>query len=117
MVNDITDRKQAQEQLAVSMEKLRKLSAHLENVREEEKRKIARDLHDETSQLLASLHAHLDAAIATLPEGAQKSEQLLRKAETMSTRILDEIHRIIYELRPSLLDELRTHSRIRLSGR
>ena len=106
MVTDVTERKQAQEQLKISHAQLRSLSAYLESVREDEKRHIARDLHDETSQLLASLHIHLEAAIGSLPEGAKKSEILLRKAQTLSTTILDEIHKLIYELRPADLDEL-----------
>jgi PAS domain S-box-containing protein len=106
MVIDITESKQAQDQLRISHMQLRELSAHLETVREEEKRKIARDLHDETSQLLASLHAYLEAAMATLPGDAIQSRELLKKAQTMSTTVLDEVHRLVYELRPSMLDEL-----------
>ena len=106
MVTDVTERKQAQEQLRVSREQLRRLSAHLESIREEEKKKIARDLHDETSQVLASLHAHLEAAIETLPAGESKSRDLLRKAQALSTTILDDLHKLIYELRPVVIDEL-----------
>jgi PAS domain S-box-containing protein len=106
MVTDVTERKQAQEQLLASREQLRRLSAHLESIREEEKKKIARDLHDETSQVLASLHAHLEAAIGTLPEGESKTRDLLKKAQTLSTNILDDLHRLIYELRPAVIDEL-----------
>jgi len=106
MVIDVTERKVAQEQLKISHAQLQSLSAHLETVREEEKKKIARDLHDQASQLLASLHIYLEAAIETLPTDLKKAEELLRKAQELSTTILDEIHNLIYELRPSLLDEL-----------
>jgi PAS domain S-box-containing protein len=106
VVFDVTDRRLAQEQLKASHEQLRRLSAHLESVREEEKNKIARDLHDSTSQVLASLHMYLEAAIETLPAGSDKSKELLRKAQTLSTTILDDIHRLIYELRPFVIDEL-----------
>jgi PAS domain S-box-containing protein len=106
MVTDVTERKQAEERLRTSHEQLRSLSAHLESVREEEKRKIARDLHDETSQVLSSLTAHLEAAIGTLPAGSDKTRTILRKAQMLSITILDELHNLIYELRPSLLDEL-----------
>ena len=74
-------------------------------MREEEKRKIARDLHDETSQVLASLSAHLEAAVQTLPAGANETRSMLRKAQALSLTILDELHKLIYELRPSMLDE------------
>jgi PAS domain S-box-containing protein len=106
LVMDITERKLAEEQLQISHKQLRELSAHLETVREEEKRKIARDLHDETSQLLASLYTFLEAAIANLPEGASRARELLKKAQSLSTAILDEAHKLIYELRPAMLDEL-----------
>jgi PAS domain S-box-containing protein len=106
VVIDITERKQAQEQLRISHDQLRSLSAHLESVREEEKRVIARDLHDETSQLLASLSAHLEAATRSLPDGSERTRSLLKTAQTISTTILDEIHKLIYELRPSVLDKL-----------
>ncbi len=106
MVTDITERKRAEEQLKTSHERLRSLSAHLESVREEEKRKIARDLHDETSQVLASLAAHLEAAIQTLPPGAKKPRAILKKAQALSATTLGEIHKLIYDLRPAVLDEL-----------
>jgi PAS domain S-box-containing protein len=116
IVTDITERKRAQEALELAHEQLRAVSAHLESVREEEKRKIARDLHDETSQLLSSLHAYLEAAITTLPEDAKKSAALLKTAQKLSTTILDEIHDLIYELRPTILDGLGLVAAVRSLG-
>lgn len=106
MVTDITTRKQAEEQLETSRERLFSLAAHLETVREEERRRIARDLHDETSQVVASLSAHLEAAANILPETAVKARTLLKKAWELSVSILDELHKVIYELHPFLLDDL-----------
>jgi len=97
MVTDITERKQAEEQL-------RNLSTRLESVREEEKKKIARDLHDETTQRLTSLTAYLEAAVETLPTEADEARALLRKAQALCVNIFDELHRLINELRPSSLD-------------
>jgi len=106
MVHDITERKQAEEALKISHQQLRVLSAHLESVREEEKKKIARDLHDETSQLIAGLNAYLETAIKTLPASAINTRSVLEKARSVSVTILDDLHRIIYDLRPTSLDEL-----------
>ena len=106
MVTDITDQKPAEAQLRVAHERLRSLSTHLESVREEERRKLARDLHDETSQDLTSLSAHLEAVAQTLPANAGKSRALLRTAQDLSVRVLDEMSGLIYELRPAQLDDL-----------
>ena len=48
----------------------------------------------------------MEAAAAMLPAGTDKVKVMLREAQTLSIAILDEIHRLIYELRPMLLDDL-----------
>ncbi|MDO8491936.1 MAG: sensor histidine kinase, partial [Dehalococcoidia bacterium] len=67
---------------------------------------IARELHDETSQSLASLVANLEAVAGMLPAAEGKANARLRKAQSISISILDGIHKIIHELRPTLLDDL-----------
>jgi PAS domain S-box-containing protein len=106
MVTDITERKRAEEQLAASHEQLLSLSKHLESLREEERKKIARDLHDETSQVVTSLTAHLEAAANMLPADAPKVRAILKNAEDLSVSILDQLQKLIYELHPLVLDDL-----------
>ena len=76
------------------------------SIQEEERKRIARELHDETSQVLASLNASLEAASGMLPKDTGKVKAIIKNAQALSINILDEIHKIIYELRPSLLDDL-----------
>lgn len=75
-------------------------------IQEEERKRIARELHDETSQVVASLNASLETATILLTEDSAKARKLLEKSQSMSLQILDEVHKMIYELRPSLLDDL-----------
>ncbi len=56
---DISERKKAEEELRLANEQLRDLSAHLQNVREEERKRIALEIHDELGQQLTALKMDL----------------------------------------------------------
>jgi signal transduction histidine kinase len=71
----------------------RRLLRKVITAQEEERKRIARELHDETCQTITALKMKLDAAG-------------MDDAQAMATRSLDELHRIIYDLRPSILDDL-----------
>jgi len=76
------------------------------SIQEEERKRISRELHDETSQVLASLDASLEAAVGMLPDGTNEAKAILRKAQSLAINILDDVQKLIYELRPALLDDL-----------
>jgi PAS domain S-box-containing protein len=106
MVTDITDRKQAEEQLRAANEQLRDLSQHVESVREEERTHLAREIHDELGQLLTGLKMDMSWIARRLLE---RDGSLLEKTKTMNG-LIDEavqtVKRIATELRPGVLDHL-----------
>jgi signal transduction histidine kinase len=69
---------------------------------EEERRRIARELHDEISQLLTVVQLSLEHA----GEGPAAGELDLDKVRSLLARTQKEVHRVIHDLRPSLLDDL-----------
>ena len=106
ILRDITERKHSEEELKNSREKLRNLTAHLNSVREEERKLIAREIHDELAQALTALKMGLVWIDNKLPE---KKEPLSEKIKSM-TNLIDmtiySVRRISSELRPGLLDDL-----------
>jgi signal transduction histidine kinase len=106
IAQDITERKEAEEELRASREQLRILLAHLQFVREEERTRIAREIHDELGQSLTALKMDLAWLVKRLDED---QKQLYEKALVMSKHIdmnIQTVKRISTELRPGLLDDL-----------
>jgi signal transduction histidine kinase len=72
---------------------------------EEERKRLARELHDETSQQLTALGMQLDLIGRNLPaEGVATTR--LHDTRQLVGRMIDDLHRVIYDLRPSMLDDL-----------
>jgi PAS domain S-box-containing protein len=110
-IQDITERKAAEEKLKASSEQLRALSARLQSAREEEGARIGREIHDELGAALTSLRWDLESVEKVISEwGDQSQLQMLRvKLESMirlTDTTIGAVRRISSELRPSVLDDL-----------
>ncbi len=115
---DITERKlaeqaskRAEEQLKSSREQLRALAAHLHRVREEERKRLAREFHDQLGQTLTALKMDLTMLQRQV---ADKEKELSRTAVNVEIQAMQQIadhavasiREIMAELRPELLDQL-----------
>jgi PAS domain S-box-containing protein len=101
---DITERTRAEEQLRRSREELRSLAAHLQSVREDERTRIAREIHDDLGQGLTGLKIDLSRLAARLPK-----VDLINEARSMLALVdgaIRSVRRICTELRPGVLDDL-----------
>ncbi|HXJ29565.1 MAG TPA: histidine kinase [Gemmatimonadales bacterium] len=105
---DVTDRTLAAQELEQSRTELRALAARLLAIREEERTRIAREIHDELGQALTALK--LDLAWLEKRGGTVRNSGAFRVDESSITSRIDEtmeiVRRIASELRPSVLDQL-----------
>jgi PAS domain S-box-containing protein len=107
---DMTERRMAEEGLKQSREQLRALSSHLQSIREEERTRIAREVHDVLGQALTALKIDLYGVQRGLSrETDLGAEHLAEKMKSMSSLIdstIQTVRRIATELRPGILDDL-----------
>jgi PAS domain S-box-containing protein len=94
---DITDRREAEESL-------RNLSARLLQLQDEERRRIARELHDTTGQSLAALAIHLSAVNERIAGKDPVASDILREALGLSQEASDQTRTLSYLLYPPTLD-------------
>lgn len=81
------------------------LLRRLISAQEDERRRVARELHDETSQALTSISATLQAATTQLP-GDSPARPRLKRVQDLVLQALDGIYRLVRDLRPALLDDM-----------
>lgn len=86
-------------------EDVSRLSGHLLQVRDEERQRIARNLHDNTAQNLASLIAQLSVLDRYVTLRARKARALLKECHRVAGECLSEIRTLSYLLHPPMLDE------------
>lgn len=112
-MSDVTERKVSEERLRESEEKhrllseqLRELTGHLQNVREEERMHVAREIHDELGQQLTVLKMD----VSWLHKRLNTEDEVIREKLQSLLKLIDTtvktVRKISSELRPSMLDDL-----------
>jgi two-component system sensor histidine kinase UhpB len=111
IAEDITDRKRSDQRLKANADLLRALSARVLTTREEERTRIAREIHDELGSCLTGLRWELDALEKILLEAGDNprcavSREKVGAMIALADSAVNTLKRIASDLRPSILDDL-----------
>jgi PAS domain S-box-containing protein len=102
---EIAERRRNQEELRATAEQLRALSARVESVREEERRHVAREVHDTLGQSLTGLKINLSLLSKKLADDAEAEDRIASMIELVDTTI-QSVREISTQLRPGVIDDL-----------
>ena len=106
LVEDISERKRAEAAIRATSEKLQLLSRRLVELQENERRDIARELHDRVGQALTAMRINMDMIRRRLDD---RDDALVRARNDDSLELLEStfkaVENVMYELRPPMLDE------------
>ena len=102
---EIAVRERAQQQLGKSRERLRKLASHIQHAREQEAKRIAREIHDELGQALTALKFDLHWVERKLETDPAFLREKIDKMSELIDSTVKSVRRISSELRPGLLDD------------
>ena len=107
---DVTEQKKIERELLNSQKKLRALSANQQATREEERSKLAREIHDEFGQILTAVNMDIGLLINELVHNQNINKEIffsnLESAERLIEKAIKTIQNIATELRPDVLDHL-----------
>ncbi|MGH8102585.1 MAG: sensor histidine kinase, partial [Chthoniobacterales bacterium] len=101
---DITERKNAEQALEEANRRLRILSRRRVQVQEEERRRLARELHDQIGQLLTAAKINVQSGRA-LSEDSALNSKLVDTVRILES-VLQQVRKISFALRPPVLDDL-----------
>jgi PAS domain S-box-containing protein len=104
--SDITERKRGEESLVLQREQLRALAERLQWVREEDRKKVARDLHDQIGQILTAIKMDMIWMSRHLPESEAAVLARLKESVQMINDGVKAVRTICSGLRPGVLDDL-----------
>lgn len=103
MVN-ITQNKLAEQEIRASRQRLRELTSHVENIKEEERGRIARDLHDEIGVLLTALKMDMAWLAQRLPQGSSALHEKVQAMTDLLDTASSSANSLVHSLRPAFLD-------------
>jgi PAS domain S-box-containing protein len=106
LANNVTEKYITQEKLKESYDSIRKLTDHLQNIREEERTHIAREIHDELGQQLTILKMDISWLNKKIDISNKPVKEKINELLSVVDATVKTVRRIASELRPSLIDDL-----------
>jgi len=106
IIGNALERNEYEDRLINSRKKLRNLLEYLQKVREEERKRVAREIHDDLGQVMTSLKMNLKMIEKKIPDEREDLVSEIRKAADLVNSTIKSIQRICTELRPGVLDDL-----------
>jgi two-component system sensor histidine kinase UhpB len=103
---DITSLKAAEADLRQTRDAMRELAAYQENIREDERKRIAREVHDELGGLLSGIRAYISVSVERAVAAGAEPDPLLVDAAALAKDAIESVRKVITDLRPSVLDQL-----------
>ncbi|MGF6920641.1 response regulator [Paraburkholderia sp. 40] len=103
---DITQNKLTEDVLRQKREALRSLAAHQETIKENERKRIAQEIHDELGSLLTGIKAYVSVSLERSVQAGSSPDPLLIDAARLADDAMAAVRRVITDLRPSILDQL-----------
>ncbi|MFI5131191.1 MAG: PAS domain S-box protein [Chitinophagales bacterium] len=104
-IRDISARKKAEENLKQSHEELRQLTSHLQNIREEERTSMAREVHDELGQQITCIKMDVSWLLKRIKTEDALEKEKIREIPELLDHTSRTVRKIATELRPSILDD------------
>lgn len=104
--NDITTKLQAEENLKQSHEEMRQLASRLQEIREEERASMAREIHDELGQQLTGLKMDVSWLSKKLVPREEHIDSKLKSITELLNETIVKVRKLATELRPSILDDV-----------
>jgi signal transduction histidine kinase len=101
-----SDFNQMVEQIGRYQEGLRQYVAAITYIQEEERKRVARDLHDDTIQSLIAIGQRVELARETIAESSEDAMEQLRDLRKMVTHTIDSVRKFSRDLRPTVLEDL-----------